>query len=601
MTASAKWQRSKLCRLFGSRTRRSPLAVVVALGAVVVVVVVVARLVLHLYAPSESPSNAAASKRQLLRFPQARPSAFSARLHYHHGAVQHVFVARPPRAEQDWQLLWEPTKPIAAIDIPPAGVVSFHRRDGSSGRLTAANASSFCLTDPQACTDWSRVRLDVSLEAALHHLRESDPASETSVCLPALQDPHVQDNSVTLVTQLSVSRLPRFDRLLNAWDGPISATIYLVDEHQDLVTLDSYLRELSSSSSSPSRRPSWSRLTLTILKPSFAPDRASVLKRLRYPINRLRNLAIQAASSSTYLLVIDVDFVPSPDMHRLLVNGAIPLIETGNRRRRSASSSPTLRRTAVVISTFALAVGYQDGEIPRTLEEVERLYRAEPQLAMLTDPNAGHGPTLPSRLFHQQQHSSSSYEVCYEPQWEPYYVLHRASHPLYDERFTDQGGDKQSHALVLNALGYEFRVLTNGGWVMHPPKTDLASEAWPAARRASLDLELEEANLTTTTTTTTTTERAERVGPDAAGEASSSDGGGRSEPPSLPPPPEDTEHFNLVAQRDPTRFRYFQDFLPEMETAWGKWTLRWPRGCSAGGLASGRFFGRARPSSVFGL
>lgn len=148
--------------------RRSPLAVVAA----ALLVVVVARLVLHLYAPSNSPSNAAASKRQLLRFPQARPPAFSARLHYHHGAVQHVFLARP-HAEQDWQLLWEPSKPIATVDIPPAGVVSFRRRDGSSGRLTAANASSFCLTDPQTCTDWSRVRFDVSLEATLQHLRES--------------------------------------------------------------------------------------------------------------------------------------------------------------------------------------------------------------------------------------------------------------------------------------------------------------------------------------------------------------------------------------------------------------------------------------------
>lgn len=396
------------------------------------------------------------------------------------------------------------------------------------------------------------------------------------------------------MTQLSVSRLPRFDRLLNAWDGPISATIYLVDEHQDLATLDSYLRELFSSS--PSRRQSWPPLTLTILKPSYAPDRASVLERLRYPINRLRNLAIQA-SSSTYILVIDVDFVPSPDMHRLLVQGAIPLIETRNLR----SASPTLRRTAMVIPTFALAVGFEGGEIPRTLREVERLYRAEPQLAMLTDPNAGHGPTLPSRLFHYQlreysrqnpnsstsssssSSSSSSfydsYEVCYEPQWEPYYVLHRASHPLYDERFTDQGGDKQSHALVLNALGYEFRVLTNGAWVVHPPKTDLASEAWPAARRA-----VEEADL-----------RVDATGGNGPSDRSSV------EPPPPPPTPETDEHFNLAAQRDQTRFRYFQDFLPEMEITWGKWTLRWPRGCSAGVLASGRWFGRARPPSVFGF
>ncbi|KAI8090323.1 glycosyl-transferase for dystroglycan-domain-containing protein [Gilbertella persicaria] len=51
-----------------------------------------------------------------------------------------------------------------------------------------------------------------------------------------------------------------------------------------------------------------------------------------------------------------------------------------------------------------------------------------------------------------------AYEVCYESQWEPYYVVHRSA-PLYDARFRNQGGDKQSHALHLNAEGYRFMVL----------------------------------------------------------------------------------------------------------------------------------------------
>lgn len=148
--------------------RRSPFAALVA----ILISVVVARLVL-LYVPANSPGKATATRSQSLRFPQARPPAFSARLHYQHGAVQHVFAARPPHPEQDLQPLWEPGKPIADIEIPPAGRLTFRRRDGSSGRLTAANASSFCLTDPHACTDWSRVRLEVSLEAALRHLHES--------------------------------------------------------------------------------------------------------------------------------------------------------------------------------------------------------------------------------------------------------------------------------------------------------------------------------------------------------------------------------------------------------------------------------------------
>lgn len=382
------------------------------------------------------------------------------------------------------------------------------------------------------------------------------------------------------MTQLSVSRLERFDRLLQHWDGPVSATIYLVDE-SDLATLADYLRSHSGL---------LRRVTLTVLKPSYAGDTASLLARLRYPINRLRNLAIQAALSP-YVLVIDVDFVPSPNMHSLLVERAVPLIDLADSRK---DASPTLKRTAVVIPTFALAKEYDDaGGFPQTMEEVEALYRADPQLAMLTDPNSGHGPTRPNRLFHQRARSpadvdsapmsnplingADSYEVCYEPQWEPYYVLARASHPLYDERFTDQGGDKQSHALVLNVLGFRFVVMRDT-WVVHPPKRDAESEAWPAARleRALSELEAREAEQDPSYSSA-------RSGTDA------------------PTTPTEDDHFNLAAQRDDSRFRYFQDFLPEMERLWGAATARWPRGCSAEFLAQERMFGRARPASAFGL
>ncbi|GAA5866428.1 hypothetical protein JCM3774_004680 [Rhodotorula dairenensis] len=539
--------------------------------------------------PLSAPSRAPAARRDSLRFPEARPPTPSTRIRYANSAVQDVYPSNPRQhkdTRDEFEPLWE-SSAVAELDLPPAGVFHFRRRDGSGGRLTAANVS-LCHTG--ACSGWSGMRFDVNLEAGLEHLQQSDPASEMLVRLPTVDAPLA--GSVTLVTQLSVSRLPRFDRLLDAWNGPVSATVYLVDE-DDLEPLSSYLRNLSSPASA---RPTWSRLTLTILKPSYATDESSMLARLRYPINRLRNLAIEAAASP-YILVIDVDFVPSPGMHDNLVRHAIPLIE--NPYSNSNAASPTLRRTAVVIPTFALALGFE-GEMPTTMDRLEELYGSEPQLAMLTDPNSGHGPTSPARLFHQWRSASSSsqkqqsrrgssdasYEVCYEPQWEPYYVLHRASHPYYDERFTDQGGDKQSHALVLNALGYSFRVLVGDGagggvWVMHPPKTDLASEAWPAARLGA--------------------ERARAEGTDHAIDAGDRISATEAGEKGLVEPDSEREHFNFAAQRDQTRFRYFQDFLPEMERVWGKWTARWPRGCSVELVAAGRFFGRARPRSVFGL
>lgn len=359
---------------------------------------------------------------------------------------------------------------------------------------------------------------------------------------------------ITLVTQFSISRLSRFERTLAAWDGPMSIAIYLTD-HEDIHVLEEHL-------SVPENRRRWKKVAVAVVKPSYAPE--SLVGRLRYPINRLRNLAL-ALAPTRFTLVIDADFLPSPHMHSHLQNHALPLF--------GATDSSNLHRTAVIISAFALSSSYPITQpYPSTLSSLSAAIRSGQ--ATLTDRNAGHGPSLPS-LFLASPHSShfSTLEICYEPQYEPYYLLHTPSHLLYDERFTDQGGDKQSHALTLNALGYRFFGL-RGAWVMHPPKSSPSStpsreelvgsdgtrfrrleeeidESWPSARLAE----------------------AEEL---------------------------DSAHFNAHAQRDEQRYRYFQDFLPEVEKLFG-WNVRFPRGCGAGQVASGRMFGRARANSAFGL
>ena len=361
--------------------------------------------------------------------------------------------------------------------------------------------------------------------------------------------------SVTLVTQFTLSRLSRFERTLREWDGPLSITIYLTDT-TDIVLLESYLSQAIN-------RDAFANLALTIVKPNYSIDELALTERLRYPINKLRNLALGLAPT-LYVVVCDVDFVPSKNMHHLLKSRGVPLIKYPT----STTASPTLRRTAVVVSAFALAPSF-DAPYPATSSQLAALLSSTPPQATLTDPNAGHGPSSPSLLFESPSlfvsprtwpPKSWSYDICFEPQWEPYYLLHRPSHPLYDERFTDQGGDKQSHTLRLNALGYEFKVLRDV-WFMHPPKgSDESKEMdrWPSARLVNPKDE-------------------ERNGEEVL---------------------VDPAHFS-IAQSDENRFRYFQDFLPEMEREWG-WNVRWARGCGAR-VVGERNFGRAGSKSVFGL
>lgn len=384
-------------------------------------------------------------------------------------------------------------------------------------------------------------------------------------------------NSVTLVTQFSVSRLRRFERMLAAWDGPMSVTVYLTDEG-DADLLDKHLDAAA--------KHRWRHVALTVVKPDYSVEESALTKRLRYPINRLRNIALSLAPTS-FVIVVDADFVPSPNMHSIVQRRGVPIITETARHRQARS--PTLLRTAVVIPAFALLPTHS-GPFPQTPAELALAMYADPPRAALTDANAGHGPSLPSLMFQYSPFASPaltsltrpswSYSICFEPQWEPYYLLHRASHPLYDERFTDQGGDKQSHALLLNALGFEFRALRDV-WFAHPPKKALVA-------RQGLDKRSDE------TEARVEVEQAQD-GDDVIDErwpsarlvdGSTHDDAG--------------DHFNLQAQKDEQRFRYFQDFVPEMQARWGA-NFRWPRGCDARDLARSRSFGRARSHTAFGL
>lgn len=182
----------------------------------------------------------------------------------------------------------------------------------------------------------------------------------------------------------------------------------------------------------------YNHVTLTIFKPDYSTDAY-----LKYPINLLRNIGIKV-SHTEYYFVIDADFVPTSQLYDFSKSLSIHLLQKSS------------RSTAFVVPCVAIKENYT-GKYPNTISELRNLFKEG--WAYITDNNAGHGPTGNNIfLSHQFFISHPYYEICYESQWEPYYVLSKSA-PLYDERFRNQGGDKQQHALLLNALGYRFLVL----------------------------------------------------------------------------------------------------------------------------------------------
>ena len=118
---------------------------------------------------------------------------------------------------------------------------------------------------------------------------------------------------LTIVTQLSLERLEMLHQLALAWRGPVAASVYIPcpeggssaacrDQHPwQLAYLKKKVEQALAAAAVGS---SWAVLVLLETRPG-AP----------YPINRLRNAAL-AAASTAWAIVLDADFVPSPTLGR---------------------------------------------------------------------------------------------------------------------------------------------------------------------------------------------------------------------------------------------------------------------------------------------
>ncbi|KAF9152600.1 hypothetical protein DFQ26_000842 [Actinomortierella ambigua] len=266
-----------------------------------------------------------------------------------------------------------------------------------------------------------------------------------------------------MIAQFSINRLDRFEHAMRVWQGPISVVIYLQDKN-DIFELKKYFER-------EGKLELYKSTTLTIVKPDFASN-----DYLRYPINHLRNLGILAAPTD-YIFVIDADFVPTTNFYKFAKSTVVERLEK------------TTYPTAYVVPCVAIQESYS-GAYPDTVQELQALMAKG--VAYITDPRAGHGPTG-SKLFTRtpllSSHSKPVYEVCFESQWEPYYIVDRRNmHPYYDERFKDQGGDKQSHALLMNAIGFKFLVIRDHFiYHMDHPKLDWAGGGLRQNQRTKVD------------------------------------------------------------------------------------------------------------------
>jgi glycosyltransferase-like protein LARGE len=240
---------------------------------------------------------------------------------------------------------------------------------------------------------------------------------------------------VTLATHLSLARWPHFVRLASSWTGPIVAAVYVSDA--ELAELSQLLHELTA-------MPSTFQLQIDVL---FKDDSRP------YPVNKLRNAALQAAQT-THVFMLDVDLTPTIDTYFSI--------------RQQLSQLGSLR--AMVIPALESASYNQ----PRlSLEEAVHGYRSGALRPFRqTEWPSGHRAT-DFELWSQKK--EMAYPVQWEAGFEPYVVLPRRALLRYPEVLDGFGWNKVSYIRKLHDLGIGFEVLSSAAVVHYPhgPSWDL--------------------------------------------------------------------------------------------------------------------------------
>lgn len=172
-----------------------------------------------------------------------------------------------------------------------------------------------------------------------------------------------------------------------------------------------------------------------------------------YPNNLLRNVARGGIGSTAFVLVIDIDMVPSQGLR----SGFLDLAAQG--------VDPHL---VFVVPAFEIR---HTRRLPGTKEELLRLYQVGEVRAFYEElcPRC-QAPTNYSVWLNLAEKDTSSrlavaYVVEWRDPWEPFYIGNKDV-PAYDERFKQYGFNRISQACELNMAGFSFAVL-DSAFLLH--------------------------------------------------------------------------------------------------------------------------------------
>lgn len=204
---------------------------------------------------------------------------------------------------------------------------------------------------------------------------------------------------VTLLLHLDWSRLHNLQDILSQWDGAVSVALLVSDA--DVVRLDHLL-----SAGLLRQRAAQVKLHLV-----FADSAATV----EYPVNLLRNVAWDGSSTS-HVLMLDIDLLPSPDLCRAV---QAHLEEAAQHAAAAFAAGSPATMEATVIPAFE--TGEYRFDFPSSGKEGLKPLMVTNQIRVFRQKEwpQGHAATDYARWWD----ADTPYSVAWQEGYEPYVVL----------------------------------------------------------------------------------------------------------------------------------------------------------------------------------
>jgi hypothetical protein len=291
-----------------------------------------------------------------------------------------------------------------------------------------------------------------------------------------------QEWKITLVTQFSIDRLWILKETCTRWKDPIVAVV------------------LMPSDMTPGQRSAWesfSSVTCPQLQLIQYIGTEEESKTDHYPVNRLRNIGLDAVNTS-HILVADVDFVPSKRLDKT--------IRLSLKQLHSYVPEEAENHQAVIVPAFErkpptpcesesqCAQYLQAGSsfIPHTFEELGKCVGSKDCIVFQSDNNwEGHHSTnsedwLQKKWYEDEEQKHLKQLECFHSmRYEPYVVIRwcpssssKPVAPHYDERFYGYGKNKIELISHLRSMGYQFSILPEGFIVHNPHPESPVKETW---------------------------------------------------------------------------------------------------------------------------